>query len=151
MHSLSALKYLIMKRSFPLVAFLLSLSSLSFSQIQRVSKSKPLQDSASAQMQSKPADKNGRKQMLKELDLSREQRGKLKDIMKGGKSQKATLDADTTLSAPARQQKNRELKKLQAEKIMGILNEEQKTKFKKLRASQKGTKTEEMDDEMEMQ
>jgi Spy/CpxP family protein refolding chaperone len=89
-----------MKKLITLTALLISFSLASFSQIQRSVTPKAKKDSAapiSNEMQGE--DKMGRKEMMKELNLTRQQKMKLKEAMQDIKSQKAALDADTTLSA----------------------------------------------------
>lgn len=129
-----------MKKVFPLIITIVFVNLSAFCQIQRTIPTKPKIDTTSSQMQ---GEKVGRRQMMKELGLSRAQMGKFKEAMQDIKSQKAALEADTTLTPAARQEKGRELRKLQAEKMNGILDEVQRAKLKKMRLDKKDMKQEE--------
>jgi Spy/CpxP family protein refolding chaperone len=113
-----------------LVVFSLSLITISASaQIER----KPLlttADSARAMSVDKNADKQSRKDRLKELNLTREQKGKLKELHQSGKAAKAAIENNTQLSAAEKKIQMRELQKAQAEKMQAILTPEQREKFK---------------------
>lgn len=135
-----------MKKTISLAALLISFSLVSTAQIQRTVAPKPKKDSIINNMQGETVN---RKQMMKELNLTREQRGKMKEAMQDVKTKKDAIDADTTLSTAARQQKMRELRKTQMEKMNDILTPEQKEKFRKIRLDKKDMKKGEMDGELE--
>ena len=111
----------------------------SFAQIQRTPKAK--MDSAVTQEAAAP--KTGRGQMIKSLNLTRQQKLKMKEIMQDSKAKKQAIDSDTTLVGAAKQQKMRALRKEQFEKINSMLTDEQKEKFKQLRSENKGMKKDE--------
>jgi hypothetical protein len=117
-----------MKR--PVIAFLLSLITISASaQIER----KPVvvkADSTQTTGNDTKVDKQSRKERFKELDLTREQKGKLKEIMQSGKAAKDAIEKDAKLSAEDKKKQRRELQKAQMQKIQAILTSEQLEQFK---------------------
>ncbi len=117
-----------MKISF--IAFILSLVTVSASaQIER----KPAvvkTDSAQTTINDNKVDKQSRKERFKELDLTREQKGKLKEIMQANKAAKEAIENNTQLSDQEKKKQLRELQKTQMQKIQAILTPEQIEKFK---------------------
>ena len=103
----------------------------SFAQIQRkVVKQKA--DSATAK--SEPVKENeSRKEILKELDLTKEQKVKLKEVNQSMKASKEAIENNLELSDIQKQEKLKALKKEQMSKIQSILTEEQKIKFRQLK------------------
>jgi len=75
-------------------------------------------------------DKQSRKERFKELDLTREQKGKLKEINQSGKAAKEAIENNTSLSEDEKKKQLRSLQKAQVEKIQAILTPEQFEKFK---------------------
>ena len=86
-------------------------------------------DSAQAAVSDNKPDKQNRKERLKELDLTREQKGKMKEIMQSGKASKDAIENNAQLSETEKKKQVRELQKAQLLKIQSILTEEQKAKF----------------------
>ena len=102
--------------------------------------------SASAQIERKPAvakvdstqttgnnakvDRQSRKERFRELDLTREQKGKMKEIMQSGKAVKDAIENNAQLSEQDKKKQLRELQKAQMQKIQAILTPEQLEKFK---------------------
>ena len=103
--------------------------------------------SASAQIERKPAvvksdsaasttpsdkrmNKQGRKDRLKDLDLTKEQRSKMKEIRQSGQAAKEATENNTNLSEAEKEKQMRALQKEQAQKMQSILTEEQREKFK---------------------
>jgi Spy/CpxP family protein refolding chaperone len=117
-----------MKISF--AAFLLCFITLSASaQIER----KPVfakADSIQTTGNDNQVDKESRKERMKELDLTREQKGKMKEIMQSGKAAKEAIENNTGLSDQDKKKQMRELQKAQMQKIQAILTPEQLEKFK---------------------
>ncbi len=74
--------------------------------------------------------KLGQKERLKELDLTREQKGTMKEIMQANKAAKEAIENNTQLSDQERKKQMRELQKSQMQKIQAILTPEQVEKFK---------------------
>jgi Spy/CpxP family protein refolding chaperone len=115
-----------------LIAFILSLVTISASaQIER----KPVvvkADSTQTQTADKDTkvDKQSRKERFKELDLTREQKGKMKEIMQANKSAKEAIENNKQLSDQEKKKQLRELQKTQMQKILAILTPEQREKFK---------------------
>ena len=106
--------------------------------------------SASAQIERKPAvakvysaktfsgndmkaDKQTRKERMKELDLTREQKIKMKEIMQTNKAAKEAIENNTQLFDQDKKKQMRELQKSQMLKIQAILTPEQVEKFKESR------------------
>ena len=71
-----------------------------------------------------------RKERFKELDLTREQKVKMKEIMQSGKAAKEAIENNTQLSDQDRKKQMRELQKSQMQKMQAILTPEQIEKFK---------------------
>ena len=118
------------------IVLLLAISCTGFTQIQRTVVK---QKSDSTAVEQVAENKDGsRKEMFRELDLSKEQKVKLKEINQSMKASKEAIENDTALSETAKKEKIRSLRKEQAFKIQAILTEEQKIKFRELRTKNKG-------------
>ena len=122
-----------------LFAFALSLVTLSASaQIERKPVVAAKSDSAQTITTDNKVDKlspvrigtGGRKERMRELDLTREQKGKMKEIMQANKAAKDAIENNTQLSEADRKKQMRELQKSMAQKIQAILTPEQMEKFK---------------------
>ena len=122
-----------------LLAFALSLVTLSASaQIERKPVVAAKSDSTQTTTTDNKVDKQspvrigtgGRKERMKELDLTREQKGKMKEIMQANKAAKDAIENNTRLSEADRKKQMRELQKSMAQKIQAILTPEQMEKFK---------------------
>lgn len=113
-----------------LIAFILSLVTVSASaQIER----KPVAaktDSAQTTTNDNKLDKQSRKERFKELDLTREQKGKMKEITQANKAAKEAIENNTQLSDQDKKKQLRELQKAQMQKIQAILTPEQREKFR---------------------
>ena len=120
-----------MKKYISIVVLFSLISILSQAQVQRTP-AKQKTDSA-AVVTDTVKDKKSKKEILKELDLSREQKVKLKELNQSMKASKEALENDTTLTEADKKAKLKVLKKEQAQKIQALLTEEQKIKFRKLR------------------
>lgn len=112
---------------------LVLINSVSFSQIRRAKTVYPAADSSINTQPVAGNEKNSRKEMLKELNLTKEQQKQVRDIMQGLKTKRDAIQNDSTLSKADRRKKLMELRKEQADKILPILNEEQKEKWKAMR------------------
>lgn len=75
-------------------------------------------------------DKQSRKERFRELDLTKEQKGKLKEITQSGKAARENIESNTQLSEDEKKKQLRELQRSQAQKIQAILTPEQREKFK---------------------
>ena len=75
-----------------------------------------------------------RKEIFKELNLTREQKIKMKDLNQFMKASKDEIDNDASLTEEQKKEKLRALRKAQITKIQGILTEEQKIKYRQLKA-----------------
>lgn len=83
-------------------------------------------------------DKRSRRDMMKELNLTRDQRQKLKESKSSNQSAKAAIENDNTLTADQKKVKLRELRKAQLEKLKTILSPEQIEKLRKMRQENAG-------------
>lgn len=119
------------KVKFPGLFLILLFSTLiSFAQVERKpSPAKPA-DSVSNSTAGNKTDKTSKKDLLKDLDLSKEQKIKLKDIRQAGKAKKEAIGNNSQLTEPEKKKQLRELQKEQAQQIQAILTGEQKEKFK---------------------
>jgi Spy/CpxP family protein refolding chaperone len=86
-------------------------------------------DSTQTAVSDNKVDKQSRKERFKELDLTKEQKGKLKEIMQSGKAAKDDIENNTQLSEQDKKKQLRELQKDQMQKIQSILTPEQQEKF----------------------
>ena len=112
-----------------LIAFILSVVTLTASaQIERkpvIAKADSTQTTGNVK-----ANKQTQKDRLKDLDLTKEQKAKVKEIRQAGKSAKEAIEKNTELSETDKKKQLRDLQKAQAQKVQAILTEEQKAKFK---------------------
>jgi len=87
-------------------------------------------DSTQTTGNDRKVDKQSRKERFKELDLTREQKSKLKEIMQANKAAKEAVENNAQLSDTDKKKQIKELQKAQAQKIQSILTPEQIEKFK---------------------
>lgn len=87
-------------------------------------------DSAQTAAADNKVDKQSRKDRFKDLDLTREQKGKMKEIIQANKAAKQTIENNTRLTDQDKKKQLRALQKEQAQKIQEILTPEQREKFK---------------------
>lgn len=113
-----------------LIAFIISLLTISASaQIERKSVAVKT-DSAQTTTNNNKADKQSRKERFKELDLTNEQKGKMKEIMQANKAAKEAIENNTNLSVQDKKKQLRDLQKSQMVKTQAILTPEQREKLK---------------------
>jgi hypothetical protein len=94
-----------------------------------------------------PAKTRGqKKEMMKELNLSKEQKIKLRNLKRDNKTKMDAINNDAALTETDKKAKLKELKKQQLAATMSVLNEEQKAKLKQLRKEKKGDEGEMMDE-----
>lgn len=85
-----------------------------------------------------PAKTRGeKKEMMKELNLSKEQKIKLRNLKQDNKAKMDAVQNDAALSDTEKKAHLKELKKQQLLSIMSVLNDEQKAKLKQLRKDKK--------------
>lgn len=87
-------------------------------------------DSAQTAAADNKVDKQSRKDRFKDLDLTLEQKGKVKEIMQANKAAKQTIENNTRLTDQDKKKQLQALQKEQAQKIQEILTPEQREKFK---------------------
>lgn len=121
-----------------LILLFISSIAISFAQIKRVkppSGAKP-QDSTAAVINTRPA-ADYKKEMMKELNLTKEQKGKLKEIKQAGKSKMDEVLNDSQLNADEKKAKLKSLRIEQFKNTMAVLNDEQKARMKQIRRQNK--------------
>lgn len=109
--------------------------SISFAQVKRVKPVAQPQDTSNAGANTHSAGQ--KKALMRELNLSKEQKGKLKEIKQAHKVQIDEVQNDAKLSAEEKKAKLKALKMEQLKKTMAVLNEEQKAKMKAMRSQNK--------------
>ena len=106
------------------------LTSFSFSQVQRKTRPSGLKDTVAVV---KGSDEMDKKEMMGELNLTREQKIKMKEIRQSGKVKKETIDNDDTLTPEQKKEKLKELRKEQVQKVQSILTVEQREQMRAMR------------------
>ena len=120
------------KRTLFLVSTLISLSSIA--QVQRTGTPSRKTDSVTtAQGANNAGSDMNKKKMMRELDLTKEQKIKLKEARESSKAKQEAISNDDKLTQEQKDAKLLELKRAQAQNMQGILNEEQRAKMKALR------------------
>ena len=116
---------------FRLIFLLLLLGSLSSSaQIEREPIVSGKKDTIPFTASNEKNNKQNQKDRLKELDLTQEQKAKVKEIRQAGKSAKEAIENNAQLSEEEKKKQIRNLQREQAQKIQAILTPEQRAKFK---------------------
>ena len=87
-------------------------------------------DSTQSSVSDNKVDKQTRKERFKELDLTKEQKDKMRESKQSGKAAKEAIENNTQLSEADKKKQLRELQKAQAKKVQAILTPEQREKFK---------------------
>ena len=124
-----------MKKATLLVA-LSFISVLSFSQVQRVVTPKAVDSTkGSGGNMNEKNNRGDRKQMLRELNLTKEQRGKFKEMRQANEAKRDEINNNDSLTQDQKDAKLRELKRTQAQGTISILNDEQKAKAMEIRKS----------------
>lgn len=121
-----------MKKYIGISLLMLITGYVSLAQVQRTPVKQKTDSSAIVTEPGK--NKDSRKEMFRELNLSREQKIKMKEINHSMKASKEAIENDTALSETEKKAKLRALKKENIQKIQAILTEEQKIKFRQLKA-----------------
>lgn len=111
-----------------MLVFLFS-SIISFAQVERKQIPGKAADSVNKEQGGEKMDKSKRKDLMKDLDLTREQKGKLKEIRQVSKAKKEAIENNSQLSEGEKKKQLRELKREEAKSIQAILTDEQKEKF----------------------
>jgi len=119
-----------MKKLFAFAIFLGFFASNSIAQVTR--KVNPSQA-----MQADTTKKIKKKEMMKELNLTKEQRGQMKEFHQSMKQKKEEINNDNTLTEAQKADKMKELHKEQKDKVNTILTPEQKEKMKEQRKNSK--------------
>lgn len=113
------------------MGLLMMINCVSFAQIQRTVV-KQITDSTTTVRE--PANnRESKKGILKDLELTKEQKIKMKEINQSMKTYKETIEKDATLSDKEKKEKLKTLRIEQLTKIQAILTEEQKIKFREAR------------------
>ena len=117
-----------MKYTFIILALLLGNLSL-WAQIERAPISGK-KDTINFTASNEKNNKQDRKERMKELNLTKAQKGKMKEIMQAGKAAKEVIQNNAQLSDQDKKKQMRVLQKEQALKVQAILTPEQREKFK---------------------
>ncbi len=132
-----------MKKLSSVIVFTLVIT-FSFAQVQRTTSGVNKPDSLAKSGKLKIEEEHSKKQKLKDLNLTKDQKSKIKEQRQSAKAKKAAIENDNKLSADEKAAKLKELKTVQAKNVMSILNDEQKEKMKKaIKAKRKKKKIEE--------
>ena len=126
-----------MKKGITLPVLVL-VSLFSFAQVQRVAKNPVTKQKDSVVHNRESPDANSmatvnRKKLLRDLNLSKDQKINLKDAKQAGDAKKDIISNDDKLSPEQKETMLRELKRAQAQRMQAILNEEQRAKMKAMR------------------
>lgn len=120
-----------MKKISILLTFIISISC-SFAQVQRAkSATKQSSDSLSAVTGAKQG-KVGKKQMMKDLNLSREQKSKLKELQLANKAKMDEIKNNDKLTPEEKEAKLKAVRQEQLKSTGAVLNDEQRAKMKQL-------------------
>jgi len=130
-----------------MICFLAAASFATMAQVQRTATPSKQRDSATGNVTAD--DKMGKKEMFRELNLSKEQRGKMKEINQSNKAKKEAVQADEKLTDTEKKQKLRQIQRQQAMETNSILTSEQQQKMKELRKQKRAGKANEMNDDMD--
>ncbi len=115
--------------------------SLSFAQVQRTKPAiKQSSDSLSATIETKQTGKLKKREMMRELNLTKEQKGKLKEIKQANKEKTEEVLNNDKLTQKEKDARLKTLHQQQAEKTLTVLNDEQKAKIKKMRTEKRKNK-----------
>ncbi len=133
-----------MKKLLSLIALSL-IVSLSFAQVQRQKKQVDKTDSSGTGAVQKEDAGPNRKEMMKELNLTKEQRSKIKEFRQAAQSKKAAIESDDTLKPEEKLAKLKDLRKELQKNTMSVLSKEQKMKLLQMRSDKKGGAMEETD------
>jgi len=123
------MKFTHMKVSILFFAFVL-ISFFASAQIERKPTVVKADSATTAGQAGNAAKKEKFKDRLKDLDLTKDQRSKLKEIKKADQAARAAIENNMQLSDEEKKKQYRELKKSQAQKIQSILTPEQIQKFR---------------------
>jgi hypothetical protein len=133
-----------MKKLSALIVFSFIIT-LSFAQVERKSNHSVKTDSVKHKIDRKDdSARVSKKQMMKELNLSKEQKIKLKEARQQNKAKKQAIENDEKLSKEEKEVKLKTLHQEQAKGTIDVLNEEQKEKLKKMKQGKKGKKGKKM-------
>jgi len=124
--------FICMKKINALLLFVFSISC-SFAQVQRIKPVSKPADSSSTVMEAKAPERESKKEMMKELSLTKEQKMKLKEIRQANKAAMDDVTNDAKLTADEKKAKLKSLRMEQLKNTMAILNDEQKVKMKQMR------------------
>lgn len=123
---------MIMKKYIVSIILMTMVGYTSNAQVQRTPAKKQTDSVVAKQVTEKNPD--SRKEMLKELDLTKDQKNKMKEINGSTKASKEAIENDTALSTEEKKVKLKSLRQEQMQKIQALLTEEQKAKFRKMKA-----------------
>ena len=109
-----------------LFVFIISLSFFATNALAQVKR----EVNPSQNKQSNMVKKNKKKAMMKDLNLTKEQQGQLKEFKRSMKQKKEDINKDQTLTEAQKKAKLKELHKEKTQKMNSILTPEQREKMK---------------------
>ncbi len=128
-----------MKQLIAILLLAAGMAQTSAAQIQRTVTLRATTDTAAKPAPAATERASGKK-LMKELKLTKEQRGKLKEQRNEAKSKKEAIEGNDQLSQQEKDNQLKELKKEQLAKTQTLLTDEQKEKLKKMRRQHKKEK-----------
>ncbi len=79
-----------------------------------------------------------KKAMMKELNMTDDQKAKMKEMKEANKAKKEAIINDSKLTEDQKKQQLKDLHKAGAKDMQGVLTDEQKAKMKEMKAKRKG-------------
>ena len=125
-----------MKKIVSLLVFI-SVISFSVAQVQRKINTENKPDSVMNTNDKKRGQFANKKQLMKDLDLSKEQKLKLKEQRQIAQEKKTAIEGNEKLTPAQQEAELKELRKNQAKNTLDILNDEQKEQLKKMKKDKK--------------
>ena len=129
-----------MKKAFLAIAFSM-IGLLSISQVQRVVTPRKQTDSASNSRPDNNPNTMDKRKMMRELNITKEQRAKLKEYRQSRIAAREAISSDDKLTEDEKAMKLRMLQREQVKNMQQVLSDEQMMKLKKMRQEKRGRKT----------
>jgi periplasmic protein CpxP/Spy len=118
------------------------MSQLSFAQVKppvstELSKSSNADAAKGERKRHHKMDKQAKRAMMKELNLTADQKAKLKEMKEANKAKKEAILSDSKLTEEQKKEQLKEMHKGDGKNMQGVLTDVQKTKFKQLKEERK--------------
>jgi Spy/CpxP family protein refolding chaperone len=129
-----------MKKMIVLLAVAM-MSQFVFAQVQELTSAGKKSDSTMGQgKQRHRMHQQEKRAMMKELNLTEDQRSKLKEMNAGNKEKKQAIVNNAQLTEEQKKEQLQSIRKAQAENMKAVLTDEQKAKMKEVRMKMKTSK-----------